>query len=55
MAAYDSHPHCYVEGGVCTNVVTNCDNFMRVIELLEFSDLVASADVGFKVATPPPN
>lgn len=50
LAAFDAHPHCYVEAGVCTSVVKSCDNFLRVIELLEFSDLLGSARVGFRIA-----
>ncbi len=50
MVAYDSHPGCYVEGGVCSSVATSCDKFMRVVDLLEFSDLLTSAEVGVRIA-----
>ena len=50
MAAFDSHPDCYVEEGVCTSVVKNCDSFMKMVDILEFSDLLASSRVGPRIA-----
>ena len=49
-SAFNSHSGCYVESGVCTSVVTNCNSFLRVVSILDFSDLVASTKVGFQIS-----
>lgn len=50
LSAFNSHSDCYLEGGVCTSVVTNCDSFLQVISILDFSDLLVSTRVGFRIA-----